>query len=54
MARSYEIKATEDGYHMTVTEDGFEIAGGSAGPTEDDYDFLQAQAEAMPLQGHAS
>lgn len=47
MERTYEIKATEDGYHMTVMEDGIEIAGGVAGSTEDDYDFLQAQAEAI-------
>jgi hypothetical protein len=47
MARTYEIKATEDGYKLTVMEDGIEIAGGLAGCTEDDYDFLQAQAESI-------
>jgi hypothetical protein len=47
MPRTYEIKATEDGYQLVVMEGGIEVAGGSAGPTEDDYDFLQAQAEAI-------
>lgn len=47
MERTYEIKATEDGYRLSVTEDGMEIAGGAAGPTEDDYDFLVSQAESI-------
>jgi hypothetical protein len=47
MERTYEITATEDGYKLSVMEDGMEIAGGIAGCTEDDYDFLLAQAEAI-------
>ena len=47
MERTYEIKATADGYHMTVMEDGIEIAGGVEGSKEDDYDFLKDQAEVI-------
>jgi hypothetical protein len=47
MERSYEITPTEDGWRLSVTEDGIEIAGAAAGPTEDDYDFLLAQAESI-------
>lgn len=47
MARSYEIKPTEHGWRMAVTEDGVEIAGAAAGHSDEDYAFLLEQAEAI-------
>lgn len=47
MERTYEIKATEHGYRLSVIQDGIEIAGAAAGDTEDDYDFLLEQAHAI-------
>lgn len=47
MERSYEIKPTPEGWRMSVYEGGIEIAGAAAGSTDEDFDFLLAQAEAI-------
>lgn len=47
MERSYEITPTPEGWRMAVYEDGIEIAGGAAGDTDEDFDYLLEQAEAI-------
>jgi hypothetical protein len=45
MERSYEIEPTENGWKLTMFEDGEEMGGAQAPRTDEDYDWLLQVAE---------